>query len=498
MVGNILSTVIVAGIVIFVARVVGAQTYGEYTIALIPASIAMLVQDLGIFTALTRFTALYHYDGREADLRGVVRTGLIFIATLSAVLSLAIYASSDLIASMFLRRPDLDYLVKAVSFSVFGNGLWNAALSVFVGYEMMGLRSLVQIIAAVTKGVMMLLLVLMGLGAFGAVLAHSTSYLFGGFFGVLFILIFIKFKSTTGTISGRDTLHIMLAYGLPIYAGSLVSGGLTQWYNSLMTLNVPIDIIGNYGAAINFGALVSFVTLPIGIALFPLFSKTKRGDPQLRRLFDTTVKYTTMVTIPVVLLLILLSSHLINVVYGSGYPYTAIYLSLYLINFAFEGLGGTPLSYLILGLGESRVSFLSSAVTFIVGAPLAFILIPRFQIYGLLATLIIAPRVGWIYTMLWMRRNLGFTINWKSSTRIYASSFLALLAGYATINLLNLGDWATLIFGSVIFLVVYLIALPICRAINSDDIVELNEVAEVIGPLAPIFKSALSLLRRLL
>jgi O-antigen/teichoic acid export membrane protein len=108
MVGNILSTVIVAGIVIFVARVVGAQTYGEYTIALIPASIAMLVQDLGIFTALTRFTALYHYDGREADLRGVVRTGLIFIAALSAVLSLAIYASSDLIASMFLRRPNLD------------------------------------------------------------------------------------------------------------------------------------------------------------------------------------------------------------------------------------------------------------------------------------------------------------------------------------------------------------------------------------------------------
>ena len=99
--------------------------------------------------------------------------------------------------------------------------------------------------------------------------------------------------------------------------------------------------------------------------------------------------------------------------------------------------------------------------------------------------------------MLWMRRNLGFTINWKSSTRVYASSFLALLAGYAAINLLNLGDWATLIFGSVIFLVVYLIALPICRAINSDEIAELNEAAEVIGPLAPIFKTALSLLRRL-
>ena len=123
MTGHILSTVITAFTVIFVTRVVGAQSYGEYTIALIPASIAMLVQDLGIFTALTRFCAMYRGEGRDGDLKEIVRTGLVFIATSSAILSLAIYLSSSLIASALLHRSDLDYLVKAASFSVFGNGL---------------------------------------------------------------------------------------------------------------------------------------------------------------------------------------------------------------------------------------------------------------------------------------------------------------------------------------------------------------------------------------
>jgi teichuronic acid exporter len=495
MIGQIVSTLISAVAGIFLARTLGAEQYGVYSIILIPVSIVFLIQDLGTSPALTRFCSMYRRQGRADDLGEVIRTGLVFVSLTSLALSVVLFFSSGVIASAFFHRPEIEGLLKIVSFAVFGSGLYGAVQSIFVGYERMGLRSVIDVSYSLVRGGFMIALLLVGLGTMGALFSVLVGYTMAGFLGVLLILVFIK--PGRGSKSGWHTLDLMLAYGFPSYAGSLLMGGLSYWCSSLMTLYVSSALIGNYSAALNFTVLVGFVTMPIGTTLFPLFSKYSRGDSQLGMVFKKAVKYASLVTIPVMALLILVSGPLTQVIYGEGYAYAAFFLSLYLLTYAFEGMGGSSLSSLIMGVGESRVILWSGAATLLLGAPLALILIPRFQIVGLITVLIVAPRVGWLIQYMWVKRIIGLDVDWVNSAKIYFCSVVSFVAGYLAISLLHLSGWIALILGSAIFFSFYLVALPLSRTLSRVDLVNFREMAKITGPLNPVFDRILSLLQRL-
>ncbi len=265
-----------------------------------------------------------------------------------------------------------------------------------------------------------------------------------------------------------------------------------------MVIYVATDLIGNYGAAVNFGVLVQFFTVPISTSLFPLFSKFKRNDPQLKTIYRLSVKFTTIVTLPVVLVIIVLSSPLSRLIFGTGYPYTPLYLSLYIITFAFEGLGGLSLSNLISGIGETGTTLRTSIVVFVVGSILAFILIPHYQIIGLLVTMIIAPRAGWVYQTIWTKRNIGLTVDWGSTLRIFATALSAFAVSYLIIDLPELHGWVALVIGGSMYLLVYTAGLPLSKALTREDMAQLETIANTMGPFAGVLKSILSLLGHLI
>jgi O-antigen/teichoic acid export membrane protein len=495
--GQIITTIISALTIIWIARVIGSTSYGLYTIALVPVGIAMLIQDFGMNSAMMRFCAMYRHDGRKNELKSVVMTGLVFSVATSLVISGVLYFFSGVIASVFLKRPEVDLLVKATALSVLGNGgLLTTIQAIFVGYEMMGLRSVTQILYSVVRAVLGVALILVGLGAFGAIVSYTTSIMISGLVATFLLFLFVRFGRNDEGISWR-TLKTLLRYGIPMSISTLLGGILSQLYSSLMVIYVATDLIGNYGAASNFGVLVQFFTVPIAMSLFPLFSKFKRDDPQLKNIYKLSVKFTTIVTVPVVFVIIVLSSPLSRLVFGTDYPYTALYLSLYIITFAFEGLGGLSLSNVISGIGEVGVILRTNILVFMVGSILAFILIPRYQILGLLVTMIIAPRAGWVYQTIWTKRNIGLTIDWGSTSRIYATALSAFAASYLIIDLPNLHGWVALTIGGSVYLLVYTAGLPLTKALKRVDLEQLKTIANTMGPLAGVLKSILSILGHL-
>ncbi len=495
MIGQVIVTAISAITIIWIARVIGQTSYGEYTVALVPASLLLLLQDLGMNHAVMRFCALYRHEGRSG-LRSIVLTSLLFSGATSFLLSVLLFVFSEVVASVYLLRPEVAPLVRTASLSILGNGLVSTVVAILAGYELMELRSVTQIIFSVVRGVMSVFLVLIGLGAFGAMFSYTLSLVLTGLVGVLLVFAFVRFKSDDGGVN-FGTLKMLLSYGFPLSLGVILGGVLSQIYNSLIIFYASTDMIGNYGAATNFGVLISFLTVPISTVLFPLFSKFRRDDPQLKSIFRAAVKYTSMMTLPVVLVIILLAAPLSRIIFTMDYPLVPLYLSLYILTFAFEGLGGLSLGSVISGVGESRVQLVSSVYTVVMGASLALLLIPRLQIVGLLITMIIAPRAGWLYQTLWARKNLGFTVDWGATARIYGTALVAFVASYLVVNVPPLEGWVALICGGFAYLFVYLVGLPLCGALRLDDCKLLGAIMDSFGPFAPIFRFALSLLAKL-
>jgi O-antigen/teichoic acid export membrane protein len=499
MIGQVVSTLMSAATVIWMARFLGSTAYGQYTIALFPVSIANLFQDLGINASLTRFCAKYRYEEQHNKLKSVVVTGLVFSIATSLVISGLIIIFAGPIASLYLKRPEIEPLVKAAALAVLGGGgLLTTVQAILVGYEIMTLTSLTQILWSVMRTLFSVVFLLVGLGAFGAVLGNTASQVVAGSVGTLLLFIFIKFERGSGRGFDWGMLRTFLGYGLPLSISALIGGVLSQIYNYAMVLYVATELIGNYGAASSFGVLLSFLMVPITTSLFPLYSKFKKDDPQLKLIFQMSVKYIAMLILPAVLAIIVIASPLSRLLYGANdYPYVPLYLSLFILTYAWEGLGHASLSNLISGVGESRALLNSSICTFFTGIIFVLILVPRYRMIGLLITMVLGGLGGWIYQILWAKKKLGITVDWRSMAKIYASAIAAFAGAYLIVNVPNLYGWSALILGGLTYLIIYLICLPLSGALRREDFAQLNKMSEILGPLHRMFEYILYLIGRL-
>jgi len=169
LVGQLLSTLILAVSTIIVANIIGSIQYGEYSKVFVPIGIAMLIQDPGITVALVRYVSMYHTEGNKVKQSNVIVTGLIINLTTAIVISLVLYILATPIAEVFLQQRELDNMLKISSLAIIGQSLINAANAIFIGYMKVKLQNITTIIYSIIKGVTQSALVLLGFGLGGAI-----------------------------------------------------------------------------------------------------------------------------------------------------------------------------------------------------------------------------------------------------------------------------------------------------------------------------------------
>jgi O-antigen/teichoic acid export membrane protein len=313
---------------------------------------------------------------------------------------------------------------------------------------------------------------------------------------VVLLFYFIRFKPGDGGFN-FGVLKMLLVYGFPLSLSNLLGSALSQVYNSMMILYATTDMIGNYGAAVNFSVLISFLTIPIATVLFPLFSKFKRDDPQLKTIFQSATRFLAMLSLPIVFMLVLLAHPVSRIIFSNDYTLVPLYLSLYILTYAFEGLGGSALNSLISAMGDSRTILVSTVFNCIVGTFLALLLVPVYGIIGMLITMLISPRVAWLYQIYWAKKMLGYTIDWVGTVKIYTIALTAFAFSYIIVRGFSLMGWIAIVVGGLCYLLVYVPGLPLSGALRREDFSILHIMVSSFGPIAPFAKYFLDLMGKL-
>ena len=292
----------------------------------------------------------------------------------------------------------------------------------------------------------------------------------------------------------------MLRYGLPLSVSTIASGFLLQFYNFMMAIYCSDLVIGNYQAAVNFSVLITFFTTPIATVLFPAFSKInpKREIKTLQTVFQSSIKYASLLTIPVTAAVMVLSKPLVYTLFGEKYADTPLLLTLYAIIYIYTGLGSLSLRNLLNGQGKTKTTMHLTLLDLSIGLPLSLILIPRFQIFGLIATILIARIPSLTIGLRWIKRQYATTVEWTASTRIYLASGLAATVTYLLLSPINSYHWIELIIGGIIFLITYITAVPLIRAIKKDDIENLKWILSELGPITKLLNLPLIMIEKLL
>jgi O-antigen/teichoic acid export membrane protein len=485
--GLVVSTVISSVGTIVIASLLNPDDLGLYAIAIGAPNLIANFRDWGINTAIIRYSAQYNSEGNISKVKSVFVSGLVFELILGVTLTVISFFLSDFLAVIF-QRPTIVPLIQISSIIVLSTALMNAATGAFTGLEKMHLNSIMLIVQALVKTGLVIGLVVLGLGTYGAVIGFSTAILIAGIVGALLMLTIYRSlpKATGGKLELLKTTKTMLIYGFPVSIGTIITGFLTYFYTWVMAFFVTDNaLIGNYSVAQNFVVLITFFATPVTTMMFPAFSKLnadKDGDT-LRNVFVNSVKYASMIVLPVTVMVMALAHPAIATIFGGKYSEAPLFLALLSVTYLYTALGNLSVSNLVGGQGYTRFGLKLTILTVAIGFPLSFIFTSQFGILGLIiaSNLVGLPAV--LIYLHFAKKKFGVAVDWVSSAKIAFSSGAAGLLTYLSVAILPFSPIIQLILGVVIFVVAFLFVAVVTRTISRADLVNIREIAKALGPL---------------
>ena len=486
-IGQILSTFILAFGMMFVARLLGQQQYGQFNAAQSVVQLGALIINFGFQPALVKYTAQFRHEGKLGHLKVIIETGIMLSLISSISMSLLLNVLSGYIANDFYNLPEQEQYIRYLSLGLIGQSLIQISMGITTGYERMTFRASINFIYSIIKSIASPLLVFIGFGTLGAVLGHALPQTIAGLYGVVLVLtLYRRMSSETATFSHTDAAKLLLGYGWPIYLSSLLGGSLPHLYTTLVTKWADVALTGNYSAALNFGVLMSFVTIPIGTTIFPLFSKLDHTTDDLGFLYKNSVKYATLFGYPIACAIMALADQFTKIILENDYPFAAYYLRLYMLSFLFIGVGSICNVPLLNSQKKTSTIFRTTATRFVVAVPLSLILIYRYHVTGLLATIFLMGGLNTILNYRAIRGFFGFTLDFKFLFKMLGVSIFAYFAGYSFVSAINLNPWIELISGGILILLIYFVGFIALRIFTKRDLSYLKRLSSGFGPLSPI------------
>ena len=359
----------------------------------------------------------------------MIRSGVLFVSLTSTLAFVVAYVTARPLAAIVLHRADIGFLVAAASIVIIFIGVWNLSYYGLVGLDRMERSATITVLRDLVKTILCPLLIVAGFGILGAMGGQIAAWMLPAFLGVYFLLQNRgEHQEKFTTKAFKEDIRTMTGFGIPLYLGSLLGTLFVQYQTIVLAFFTSNAEIGNFNAALSFGTLIGVVATPITLAIFPAFSKldlqTRKQD--LRTVFDRSIRYTTLLIVPVAVVIAVLSTGLVQIIYGNAYTSAPAYLSLYAGVYLLTAIGSQVNGAFLGGVGKTKDSFKVSAVQMACFIPLAPLMTSLLGVTGLLIALILASLISTAFS-LHLARRYGMEIDFKASARIVAAALIAAL-----------------------------------------------------------------------
>jgi O-antigen/teichoic acid export membrane protein len=491
-IGQMFSSFISAAGTILVARTLGSQSFGILNIALVPVSVALLLINNGSSQAIIKFIAESRQDGEKKKIQEIVLCGFIINITVGFVIMFILFISAGIISNQVFKIPELMPLLRILSTSIFSQALISTSSAVIIGFEKMEQSTMVQILYSTLKSIIGPLLVFLGYGIAGAAIGYSLPYFISSGLGIILVAMNLRGLKLSFDLIKSETFYTILNYAYPLFLSTIVTGGLQRFLDFLLSINVSADIMGNYSAAISFSILIGFFTNPISTATFPLLSKIGPKDSVFEFVYQSILKYESMIIFPVTFTIIALSYNLVTILYGASYTLAPLFLQIYIANFFLIGIGSAVNPTLLNSQNQTKVNFFATLITLIFGVPLGLVLIPQYGVIGFLIIWLTAKLITVIYSSLWIKKNYQITVNFEVLVKIFASSAIGFLTCTLFLTYFNTHIWIELVFGATICMITYLILILYSGALTKKNLEDMNSITKqyhkINQIMDPIFK----------
>jgi len=491
---------------VFVARLLGPKDYGLYTVILVVPSFLIAFSDLGISPAITNFSARLHIEGNDRKVAYLIKTGILFKLIFTTTISICLLFISEGIATHIINRPGLGYLIRITIIYLLGGAILESVNSAFISLDKTEKSSILMNIRAIIKAVASILLIIFGLGVTGAIIGTGLGVLFTAASGAIILLFFTCHELENNSEQSENFnlsqgLKELLYFGAPLYLSALIVGFQVQIRGVMLAFLTSDFSIGNYRTALNLTEIIVLFASPIMRSLFPAFSKLniKKDRNYIEKMFKLSVKYTSLAIIPVSIAIAILSKNLVYILYGLQYQTAPTYLSFYMITFLCTAIGMYVIEALFNGQGETGTTLKINLLNLAISIPLALILIPLYDVLGLISSILASQLVSTCYGLYQVYRKYQISIEYFSSLKIAVTSLLSVLPLYILLKLEYFSNTIqNIALGGTLYVMSFLLLAPMLGAINNEDIDNFEKFFNELPIIYPVLRYILILERKVI
>lgn len=307
-------------IVVMLARLLGTTGYGQYTLAMTVIGFIAIPTTLGLPNLMVRFTAAYEVKKQWQLLKGIITFSHFTVLVLSLVFTALAFLLVDQYSLIFMTDNTEVFLVSILMLPLL-------AIIAIQGSIMRGLHHVLkgQISGTFFKSILYFLCV--------AYLFFSQSIASPEFVMMLQLLcillaLFLSMWMFTTTLP-VELKHTELEYDIRLWIKSAVPlffmGGmqLVNQQADLLMIGYFMEesAVGIYQVSLKVSELVILLLMAANMALGPIISSLFHQGKivELQNVMTKTARYVSLLTLPVVLIIIFFGESLISFVFGAVY-----------------------------------------------------------------------------------------------------------------------------------------------------------------------------------
>ena len=407
-IGTIIGSGLIFGRDIFLARTLGAQQFGLYSIGWMILNLFMGLAIFGLDYSVIHFVS--KFDGLDQKhLKGNVAQALFTPILVGGLFGLILYILAPTIANRIFHDPELMRVFQQFSpgFALFGGLTVSAAChQAFknIKYSILVL----QILQPLTQIILIVIfLFLFSQGLSGAISAAIISL------GIAFFIALLLLRKTyPGFFNPTQQAiysHQIYKYSFPIFVESFLNILYLRANQFIIGLLLTSTQVGIYQAALQLSLGLNLIRKGFIVVLAPQFADLfiKGNKERLARIYQTSIKAGLVISFPITVVLMIHSKEILSLFYGNEYaPGSSAFIFLACSIIIPIALG--PVSILLTVTGHQVQRLKLSLISLLSSIFLSLFLIPFYGILGAALGTLLSTILGGMITLIYLRRIYGF------------------------------------------------------------------------------------------
>src|SRR3989344_9240906 len=301
---------------IFIARYLGPASYGELGSLL--AIFMILSVPIGtIQTVITKYISRFHNRNEDGKVGSLIFSSIkkLFYYGLFAFIFVSVL--SPFIASFL--KIDSSIPVIIVGFTVLFSVLLPVNRGALQGLQKFNALAVNNVLEAVFRLLLGIVLVVLGFGVSGALLAFGLGYF------VAFLIAFVSLKKYFDKRDGNINVKEIYKFTLPVFLAVLFINLIVNLPTVFIKHFYSSEFTGLWNVSLTLARIILFLATAISLVMFAKVSSSS-NSLEKKKLFKNSLIYVILGSLIVSLIFFFFSKEILVILFGSAYSNGAIIL----------------------------------------------------------------------------------------------------------------------------------------------------------------------------